>query len=349
MWLASSSSVSYCCLLLDALCLMDDPPCFGVMTGRVQFEVPLSSLPCFLVLLAMQRVEDRHWGLNPYIDAKFGTCLNSYQMILGDEQARNIDVTIELLSEERVADFSLNDRATSLFPATGKAFPVRTVSLPKFFGQKKRARTSPKFQESTPVYFHRSDLEPTWPNDRWNSHSISDPVSETEAKNQAYQDRFFARMVGDGEIGCRMEGSWMCDPNNFDLVSVEDGPTGTDVPARSHSWHWLSLKKGSKSFIWVLTWITLRYDSGVLRTTGRPLDDWLTIDRSTCVVKKTAFPHQHARRQLQAGIGHEGNLEVALGLFLSRAKSTSSVTSSHIVATKMATSLALHKRGGVLP
>ncbi|KAI6002341.1 hypothetical protein EDC04DRAFT_2611920 [Pisolithus marmoratus] len=275
-----------------------------IIVGGAQFEVPLSSLPRFLVLLAMQRVEDRHWGLNPYVDAKFGTCLNSYQMILGDEQGRGIDVTIESLRsvQERVRNFK------KVYEIAERNEDVKGHVLDMVYYQALQ-------YTSTAVIWNRLGLM-------------------TDGTRILYRILFRKLKPRTKLIGTDFLHAWWAtvkcphalwknsiyhrdiSPSNLMFkrmsdgkIMVEDGPTGTDVPARSHSWHWLSLKKGSKSFIWVLTWITLRHDNGVLRS--RPLDDWLTIDRSTRVVKKTAFLHQHARRQLQAGIGHEGNLEVA--------------------------------------
>jgi len=47
-----------------------------------------------------------------------------------------------------------------------------------------------------------------------------------------------------------------------------------------------------ESFIWVLTWVSLRYEDGKLQRNGRPLDDWLTVDAKGCYKEKTAFHFQ---------------------------------------------------------
>ncbi|KAI6106627.1 hypothetical protein EDD16DRAFT_1490535 [Pisolithus croceorrhizus] len=112
--------------------------------------------------------------------------------------------------------------------------------------------------------------------------------------------------------------------NDFDLASIEDGLTRTEctgtVPfmalelldpegscgQTNHLYEYVA-----ESFIWILIWMTLRYDNGTLRTTGRPLDQWLKVDATTCGKEKSAFLFYANRRKLQAGIGHEKNFQVA--------------------------------------
>ncbi|KAI6125888.1 hypothetical protein EDD16DRAFT_1474019, partial [Pisolithus croceorrhizus] len=112
--------------------------------------------------------------------------------------------------------------------------------------------------------------------------------------------------------------------NDYDLAPVEDGVARTDrtgtVPFMAlelldpegpcgqinHAYEY-----DAESFIWVLTWITLRYDNGTLRATGRPLDEWPKASSTTCGRGKSAFLLSASRRKLQAGIGHEKNLPVA--------------------------------------
>ncbi|KAI6031018.1 hypothetical protein EDC04DRAFT_2898301 [Pisolithus marmoratus] len=95
--------------------------------------------------------------------------------------------------------------------------------------------------------------------------------------------------------------------DDVDLSSIEEGPSGTErtgtVPFMATDLLEDRELEGeikhvyehdAESFIWVLTWITLRYDNGMLRTTDRPLDEWLTVDGS-----------------YKAGVGHERNFQVA--------------------------------------
>lgn len=112
--------------------------------------------------------------------------------------------------------------------------------------------------------------------------------------------------------------------NDFDLASTEGDDIGTErtgtVPfmaldlLRRHGIY-NQIKHGyqhdAESFIWVLAWITLRYDNGMLRATGRPLDEWLNVDAPSCVGEKLFFLDLLGRKDLQAGSGHEKNLQVA--------------------------------------
>ncbi|KAG2737062.1 hypothetical protein P692DRAFT_20762632, partial [Suillus brevipes Sb2] len=45
----------------------------------------------------------------------------------------------------------------------------------------------------------------------------------------------------------------------------------------------------AESFLWVLTWVSLRYQKGQLLSKPRPLDQWLTLDAIQCRVKKNDF------------------------------------------------------------
>jgi len=47
-----------------------------------------------------------------------------------------------------------------------------------------------------------------------------------------------------------------------------------------------------ESFIWVLTWVSLRYEDGKLRRNGRPFDDWLRVDAKGCHENKSSFLFQ---------------------------------------------------------
>ncbi|KAI6042247.1 PLC-like phosphodiesterase [Pisolithus marmoratus] len=88
--------------------------------------------------------------------------------------------------------------------------------------------------------------------------------------------------------------------HDFDIALIEVGPTGT-VCAGTVPFMALALlsergldgqikhsyEHDVESFIWTLTWVTLRYDNGALRTTGRPLDEWLAVDALSCRKKRT--------------------------------------------------------------
>ncbi|KIK40978.1 hypothetical protein CY34DRAFT_13333 [Suillus luteus UH-Slu-Lm8-n1] len=45
----------------------------------------------------------------------------------------------------------------------------------------------------------------------------------------------------------------------------------------------------TESFLWVLTWSSLRYKEGQLLRKGKPLDEWLKLDAIECHDEKTGF------------------------------------------------------------
>ncbi|KAI6110426.1 hypothetical protein EDD16DRAFT_1522210 [Pisolithus croceorrhizus] len=83
----------------------------------------IQDLPYFLVLLlVLQCFKTCHWGLNPHIDPEFRDCPDFHKVLLHDEQSRDINITLELSSDEWVTHFSLNGWATNVFPAKSEAF-----------------------------------------------------------------------------------------------------------------------------------------------------------------------------------------------------------------------------------
>ncbi|KAG2337094.1 hypothetical protein BDR05DRAFT_805008 [Suillus weaverae] len=111
--------------------------------------------------------------------------------------------------------------------------------------------------------------------------------------------------------------------NDFDLSSTRDTPSGQErtgtVPFMALD---LLTKEGiegkvkhlyqhdAESFIWVLTWICLRYGEGELLRQGRPLDEWLQVDAITCHDKKGAFLVS-GRRKIKPSPSHKHNWRVA--------------------------------------
>jgi hypothetical protein len=72
----------------------------------------------------------------------------------------------------------------------------------------------------------------------------------------------------------------------------------------------------AESFIWVLTWICLRYQEGQLLRKGRPLDQWLKVDIETCSEKKIHFLYQ-GRYKAQPSSSHQSNWKTALACLFS--------------------------------
>ncbi|KAG1869234.1 hypothetical protein C8R48DRAFT_700775 [Suillus tomentosus] len=68
----------------------------------------------------------------------------------------------------------------------------------------------------------------------------------------------------------------------------------------------------AESFIWVLTWVCLRYEEGKLLSKGRPLDEWLTVDALGCAEKKSQFMFKGiGSKNLRTPISHSVSWKVA--------------------------------------
>ncbi|KAI6022952.1 hypothetical protein BKA83DRAFT_4271284 [Pisolithus microcarpus] len=329
----------------------------------------IQDLPRFLILLlTMQRFQNCHWGLNPHVDPQFGDCPKSRKVTLPGEQGRAIDVTLDLLSDERVTHYGLNGRATNVFPAKSEAFRCKDGIVAKLFWAEQSRTSEPEilwkvyeiaerheevrghvpdmmcyhtyWDTSTALIRDRLGLKPNGARVLYlivlrKLRPITELVETdflrawwatvkchlTLWKNGVYHrdispSNLMFKRTSDGKI--------MGVLNDFDLASIEDGLTGTErtgtVPfmalellhpegLRGQTKH--AYEYDAESFIWALTWITLRYDNGTLRATGRPLDEWLGVNATTCRREKSAFLLYTNRRKLQAGIGHEENLPVA--------------------------------------
>ncbi|KAF8122574.1 hypothetical protein EV363DRAFT_1301083 [Boletus edulis] len=75
----------------------------------------IEDLPRFLaLLLAMQRFEAKHWGLNPHVDPKFCLTPSSEETTLRGDEGKMIQVVFGLSDETRVTHFGLNGRATNV-------------------------------------------------------------------------------------------------------------------------------------------------------------------------------------------------------------------------------------------
>jgi hypothetical protein len=116
--------------------------------------------------------------------------------------------------------------------------------------------------------------------------------------------------------------------NDFDLASIEDGPTtGTNLK-RTGTVPFMALafledeelqgkrkheyEHDAQSFVWVLIWICLRYDNGVLRSKNRPFDEWLKVDARGCHTKRAGFLNSTRWKTEEAGAGHENNWNAAM-------------------------------------
>ena len=112
--------------------------------------------------------------------------------------------------------------------------------------------------------------------------------------------------------------------NDYDLSSMKDVPTGRE---RTGTVPFMALdllddeaiegkvehlyQHDAESFIWVLTWVCLRYEDGKLRSNGRLLDEWLTMDAKGCRKEKRDFLGSAARHKLQPSSSHGSNWTIA--------------------------------------
>jgi serine/threonine protein kinase len=99
-----------------------------------------------------------------------------------------------------------------------------------------------------------------------------------------------------------LDGRYIGVLNDFDLSSTRDSPSGQErtgtVPFMAIELLTKEATEGkvkhlyrhdAESFLWVLTWVSLRYKNGHLLRKGRPLDEWLKVDINTCREKKNDF------------------------------------------------------------
>jgi hypothetical protein len=131
-------------------------------------------------------------------------------------------------------------------------------------------------------------------------------------------------------MGYRLGGRFISVLNDFDLALIKKFLSSNKNPPRGlertgtvpfMSLHLLVPKAiagqvehmyyhDAESFIWVLTWICLRYDKGELLRRNRPLDEWLTVDARGCHKEKMSY--LGTVDIIPPTPSHEGNFEVAM-------------------------------------
>ncbi|KAH7891059.1 hypothetical protein F5I97DRAFT_1827023 [Phlebopus sp. FC_14] len=330
----------------------------------------IEDLPRFLVLLfAMQRFQDCHWGLNPNIDPKFEACSRSPTMTFHDQQGKEIDIELELSSDERRTHFGLNGRATDVFPATSETLSSEGPLIAKVFWAEESRKSEPDILQKVyeiagnnnvkgrddveghvPVmvcyqkYLHTSTalirkrlglnvngsrvlyvivfrkLEPItaltgddflrawWDTVRCHFVLWTNGVRHRDVS----PSNLMYRIVNGKIVGVL---------NDFDLASLGDGVTGTErtgtVPFMALDLLTEKALRGevthlyehdAESFIWVLTWISLRYSNGKPMK-NKALDQWLIVDAVRCGQQKSAFLLQSRdlldNKNYPPGKGHE--------------------------------------------
>jgi hypothetical protein len=131
-------------------------------------------------------------------------------------------------------------------------------------------------------------------------------------------------------MGYRLGGRFISILNDFDLASIKkflllnkNSPRGFEctgtVPFMSLDLLVPEATAGqvehvyyhdTELFIWVLTWVCLRYEKGELLRRNRPLDEWLTVDAMGCHKEKMSFLGRlHSMRPTPS---HQKNFDVAM-------------------------------------
>jgi hypothetical protein len=67
----------------------------------------------------------------------------------------------------------------------------------------------------------------------------------------------------------------------------------------------------AESFIWVLAWVSLRYEDGKLRRNDRTLDDWLIVGAKVGCRERRAWFLQVGRAHEEPSSSHESNRAIA--------------------------------------
>ncbi|KAG1803660.1 uncharacterized protein HD556DRAFT_1437417 [Suillus plorans] len=111
--------------------------------------------------------------------------------------------------------------------------------------------------------------------------------------------------------------------NDFDLSLTQDSPLGQELmgtaPFMANELLTEKAMEGqvehlyqhdAESFIWVLTWVCLRYHEGHLLHKGRPLDEWLKVNPIQCRKEKGDFLFT-GRHKAQPSPSHNHSWKVA--------------------------------------
>ncbi|KAH7881687.1 hypothetical protein F5I97DRAFT_1963449 [Phlebopus sp. FC_14] len=299
----------------------------------------IEDLPRFLVLLfAMQRFQDCHWGLNPNIDPKFKPYSWS-----------------QLSSDEHRTHFGLNGRATNVFPATSKTHSSEDPLIAKVFWAEESHTSEPNILKKVYEVAEKNDDDTSTALIRKrlglnvNGSRVLyvivfrklEPITALTGDDflRAWWDTVRChfvlwtngvrhRDVSPSNLMYRIvNGKIVGVLNDFDLASLGDGVTGTErtgtVPFMALDLLTEEALRGevkhlyehdAESFIWVLTWISLRYSNGQPMR-NKALDQWLIVDAVTCMKEKLHFLDLSGslldNKNYPPGKGHELHLRIA--------------------------------------
>ncbi|KAH7891085.1 hypothetical protein F5I97DRAFT_1923646 [Phlebopus sp. FC_14] len=317
-------------------------------------------LPRFLVLLsAMQRFDNRSWGLNPKIDPEFGSRPESRTIQLANGSHKQMNVTLQLSSDERITHYGLNGRAINVFPATSDDPMYSGVIVKVFWGEKSRRsepgileivegiaqdeRNGKEVEGHFPKLLCYEELPDTSTGEirgRLRLDSSGErvlyvlvfrklrPITELYVLD-AENNGVYHRDVSPSDLmySRDKDGNVVGVLNDFDLASTSDRATGTErtgtVPFMVLDLLTKPALRGdvtqlyehdAESFIWVLTWISLRYSNGQPMK-NKALDQCLIVDGVMCREKKSDFLDLSGglldNKNCPPSEGHEFHLRIA--------------------------------------
>ncbi|KAF8129366.1 hypothetical protein EV363DRAFT_1264501 [Boletus edulis] len=120
----------------------------------------IQDLPRFLILLlAMQRFREQHWGLHPKIDPEFGPQPSSHKTTLTGDEGEEIDVTLELSDKERVSHYGLNSRGTNLFSVKSDKLSIEDDLVVKVFWAEATRTSEPDILKRVYEIAHDQDIK----------------------------------------------------------------------------------------------------------------------------------------------------------------------------------------------
>ena len=121
----------------------------------------IQDLPRFLILLlAMQRFREQHWGQHPKIDPEYGPRLPSHKTTLTGDEGEEINVTLELSGKERASHYGLNGWAKNLFSIKSDKLSTKDDLVVKVFWAEATRTSKPDVLKRVYEVAHDKDVVP---------------------------------------------------------------------------------------------------------------------------------------------------------------------------------------------
>ena len=107
-----------------------------------------SRSPSLSLLLAMQRFENRRWGLNPHVDTHFGELSTpSTTVLIQDRKKDPVKIVLDCSPDKRVSHYGLNGRAANLLPVISHTFRSTRKLDSKLFWAEESRTSEPEILE----------------------------------------------------------------------------------------------------------------------------------------------------------------------------------------------------------